>query len=297
MGLERQAKVREGDLSRSGLFVRFDVPVGEPGAVCFLRVKSRDRLVRVEAEARVIRVDRCDDLLHGTRVNGAAFEFLCHQEGVQEQLDELFDHVVRSRAGTADRASISGLSVETGWRLKKGERIRVEVPSPSGGTVKVEGRAVRSRQRSSGDFRTRIEVLDEEPNAETEDDTLGLRDALALATSPPASGDAHLSGELSHVPLTSVLAVAGFERLTGELRLSRGLAQAVVYLREGQVVDCDGTLPEQSPRECLTELFGWAEGVFQLTVCPCDRPDRIGIPTTALLLDLARSLDENKRVA
>lgn len=297
MGLERQPVVREGDLSRSGVFVRLDVPVGEPGAVCCLRLKSRDRLIRVEVEARVIRVDRHDDLLHGTRVSGVAFEFLCVQEGVQEEIDKLFEHVVRSRAGAVDRANVSGLSVETGWRLKKGERIRVEVPSPNGGTVKVEGRAVRSRQRASGDFRTKVELLDEEPASEEADDTLGLHDALAAATHPPPPEKPHLSGELSHVPLTSVLSVASFERITGELRLRRGVERAVVFLRDGQVVDCEGAWPEQDPRECLGELVGWSDGTFELTVTACERPDRVDTPTTALLLELARAADEKKRVA
>ena len=76
-----------------------------------------------------------------------------------------------------------------------------------------------------------------------------------------------------------------------------GLDRAVVYVRDGQVVDCDGPIDADDPQAGLAKLFMWREGRFELSIGACDREDRIGTSTTALLIDLARELDEQKRVA
>ena len=41
--------------------------------------------------------------------------------------------------------------------------------------------------------------------------------------------------------------------------------------------------------------MAWEDGEFQFYVMAVDRPDRLGVPTQGLLLDLAVAADEAKR--
>lgn len=319
VGIDRRAILRRGDIGLDGLFVETDVDPGEPGAIHALRLRSRDKAIRVEVPGRVSRVSRSDDLLRGAVVNGVAFELLPYEPGKRDELAALVLHVARHRSG--DRAvapepeateahgdrSVSGLSIEMGWRLRKGERVRVEVPTPEGGSVTLEGRAVRSRRSRGGSYRTRVEVA--QPSAACVDRSVsGLRDALGGAQRKrhgasrlvplAARCREHLGGELAHIGLPSVLSLAGIERMTGVVQLARGPVTVRLYLRDGDVVDVvDEGDADTAPREVLAELLRWDEGTFSVLLESVDRPDRIGVPTTALLLDLAREHDEQRRVA
>ncbi len=302
MGIERRATIREGDLSLSGLHVRLDAAVGEPGQIYALRLRSRDKAIRLEVPARVVRVERTDDLLSGTKVRAVAFEFLCYEPGKREELSALVLHMARESDAEPEadaEPDVGGLSLETGWQLRKGERVRIEVPSPSGGTMRFEGRAVRSRRKPSGAFRTQVEAMGEAPPLERPEPITGIReslsglDASALRARPQP---VHLSGDLAYLSMPGVLSIVALERFTGELRVTRERDSARVYVRDGQVVDCVGGAG-RAPLDELARLFNWREGRFELSIGACDRADRIETSTTALLLDLARELDEKKRVA
>ena len=52
---------------------------------------------------------------------------------------------------------------------------------------------------------------------------------------------------------------------------------------------------EREPRAHLSALMSWADGEFEFRVEDVDRPDRIGVPTQGLLLDLAVAADEQAR--
>jgi hypothetical protein len=105
----------------------------------------------------------------------------------------------------------------------------------------------------------------------------------------------HLSGLLARIRLPTLCALFDMERLSGELTLRRGDARAVIYVRDGRLVDVDPLEPDVTPRAGIGRLLAWDEGSFEFAVRDVDRPDRIGVSTTALLLDLAREADEAAR--
>jgi hypothetical protein len=63
-------------------------------------------------------------------------------------------------------------------------------------------------------------------------------------------------------------------------------------VNEGRLVDVTPVPEGSSPRAELSRLLAWTEGAFEFFVQPVQRPNRIGVGTTALLLDLAREEDE-----
>ena len=287
--------IRRGDLSLTGLFVELERDVGEPGTVHQLRMRSRDKVVRLDIEGRVARVTRSDDLLHSTLITGVGFKLLAYNAESRSALDRFVSHVAKCRIeelrdDESGEYEIAGLSVETGWPLRKGERVGIEVPSPTGGSVRYEGQAVRSRRGKAGRFRTRVTLTGEAPAPTAQRAVGGIREALTDVPKP------HLSGDLARFSMPTLLTLADLERTTGELRLTHGVERAIVYLCEGRVVDVEG-IGDMSGAQQIGLLCGWTQGHFELFLRQVDRPDLFGIPTTALLIDLARAHDEAQRVA
>ncbi|HJL15562.1 MAG TPA: DUF4388 domain-containing protein [Sandaracinaceae bacterium LLY-WYZ-13_1] len=309
VGVDRRAILRRGDIGLGGLFVETDVDPGEPGTIRGLRLRSRDKAIRVEVPGRVVRVCRSDDLLRGPVVTGVAFELVAYEPGKRDELAALVLHIARRRpseppvAGperAPSEASVRGLHLETDWRLRKGERVRVEVPTPGGESLALEGRVARSRKSRRGTYRARIDLA--ATRAPRDRSIPGVRAALSERPGPrPSRPDAappHLAGDLAQLGLATVLSLAAMERMTGVLRVTRGPAEARLYLRDGDVVDAvDPADRERAPRALLGDLLRWNEGRFALGLGPVDRPRRLGVSTTALLLDLAREHDEARRVA
>jgi hypothetical protein len=311
---ESRVQVRAGDVSPTGLFVELDHEVGAPGELRRLRLGTRDGVRIVELDARVIRVVRSDDLLAGPRIHGVAFEFVLADAEVRRRVDTFVEHLRRgevvplhedtsqrvcptsptSASSTSEalvpnevRDSVpDGLCVrlETPWKLRPGERIRVEVPTETGQRVHVDARAVESRVRKNGRFATRFS-LERGEDEVGERDVSGIR--LALAQRTP-----ELTGDLGSLSLPTVLVLLSMEQLSGVLRLSVG-EDVRVYLRHGCVVDVEG--PGDSPRESLARALERSAGTFSFARRDVNREDRVRASTTALLLDLAREQDENRR--
>jgi hypothetical protein len=102
----------------------------------------------------------------------------------------------------------------------------------------------------------------------------------------------HLSGLLSRIRLPTLCALLDMERLSGHLVLQKGDERVVIYVSEGRLIDVEGMGDSLLPRAKIAKAFNWDEGSFVFDVQPVDRPDRIGVGTTALLLDIAREEDE-----
>ncbi|MFK7987096.1 MAG: DUF4388 domain-containing protein [Sandaracinaceae bacterium] len=293
-GLESRARMRQGDLSESGLFVRMNVDVGEPGAVHGLRMRTRDKVIRIEVPARVVRVERADDLLSGRIVTGVAFEFLAYEPGKAEEIGALVGHVAQDAAVRCDDRAEGG-SVDTAWQLRKGEQVHIEVPSPTGGKLRFEGRAVRSRKTSTGSFRTRFEMTERPSSEPPQAAVQGIRDAMQTPEESVQAATREapdFAGELKALSIPSLLSLVTLERMTGTLTVRRPLGEAVLYLRQGGVVDVELLEDPRPPRALLKEICHWPAGRFELRLGPVDRPDRIETNTTALLLQLARLHDE-----
>ena len=299
VGVERRAVLRHGDISMTGLFVELDHEVGEPGTVHTLKMRSRDKAVCVRTRARVARVTRSDDLLEGARVTGVGFELLAYTAEERAALDHFLAHVgVRPEAPAAGDGAARGvemgvhkMTIQTDWQLRKGERIGIELPSEVGGSVRLEGRAVRSRRSKSGDFRTTVEVLGEAEIPASERAVQGIRELLVPRAPAP-----HLAGDLSRFRAPTLLTLAELERATGELRMMHAGSTVTVYLAEGRVLDAEGLLGE-TVKEQLATACRWERGRFELRLCEVRRADRVGMGATALLLELARLEDEAARAA
>lgn len=287
VGLEPRAVLRHGNLSRTGLYIDIDRDVGQPGDLHRLRLRSRDKKVRLEIDARIVRVVSTDDLMRGRVVSGVGFVMLAYPKAANADLEEFLAHVTQPNQqggeGDSDEAGVGGLSIDTDWQLRKGERVRIEVPTEGGGRVRYEGHAVRSRRNRTGSFRTRVEMAPKDA-------------AMDRPPDPSAEAKPHLSGDISRFRVTTLLTLAEVERISGELRVTREGADAVIFLREGRVVDVvahDGA--DATAR--LSALCLWDTGAFEMILRETRRPDRVGTSTTALLLDLARAEDEAQRVA
>lgn len=136
------------------------------------------------------------------------------------------------------------------------------------------------------------------PGGEGEDEVSRVLDDLfsALIHPPPSVRPKreHLSGLLSRIRLPTLCALFEMERLTGELTLRRDDKKAVIFVREGQLVDVVGEVEGDTPRAQIGKLLAWDDGAFEFVLGPVDRADRVGTSTTGLLLDLAREDDERR---
>ncbi len=224
------------------------------------------------------------------------------------------------------KPSVRAMTIETTWQLAVGDRVRVEIAAPGMSCrVRLEGRATRvtptSASRSGAPFTVDIELQGEVqrprrqgssmtfPAVRPDTDRITLRvddgfsrtlDDLfsALIYPPPASQGRsrrdHLSGSLSRIRLPTLFALFDMERLSGTLVLRREEETATVFIDEGRLVDVEGAHLDLTPRARIGQLVDWEEGVFELSVGAVNRPDRVSMGTTALLIDLAREADERK---
>jgi hypothetical protein len=227
---------------------------------------------------------------------------------------------------TVQKLSVRSLVLETSWAIEPGESVRVDVVAP-GMTrrLRLDGRAVRVVSKAGPPPRYDIEVavqqetkrplrhdssmtfaavtLDSkdvediiEPVSEA-DTTRVLDELLGALILPPEEGPrrstrTHLSGELSRIRLPTLCGLFEMERMTGQLVLRIHGTEERLYLSEGRIVDVEPMAPGEDRRARIGKLLGAADGTFEFSVEKVDRPDRIGVGTTALLLDLAREEDE-----
>lgn len=286
VGIERRSSMRRGDLSVTG--IRFESPpdeVGSAGDVCTLRIVSRDRAVAVEVDARIIRVVRTNDLEEGMRVDEVALEFMPRDEATREAIAMLFVHVARAQIkhdarGLRPARPVHAVVVETDWQIRKGEALTIDLPLEEGGTARFEGHAVRSRPSRKGTYRTHFELERKESSF------VG-----------PLPSHHHMEGDVAQIRASSLLALAAMERMTGILRVHQDHRTIHVFIRDGQIVDAEEPGSEASRRKLIGEACQWERGSFELSLEPVERPDGIGVPTTVLLLQLARFYDEAARVA
>ena len=122
------------------------------------------------------------------------------------------------------------------------------------------------------------------------------RSLIREVTSDSSStGATHLAGRLAQVSMPSALWLLDQEHLSGALEFTRPGEEIVLYLSDGRVIDAESPNQERSPREHISALMAWEDGEFEFRVETVDRPDRIGVPTQGLLLDLAVASDEAAR--
>jgi cytoskeletal protein CcmA (bactofilin family) len=101
-----------------------------------------------------------------------------------------------------------------------------------------------------------------------------------------------LSGALEHAGIASLLTLLEMERRTGVLELRSRLGLSQLVLRDGFVVSA---LVDGSPVptcDVVSQYLGWNGGRFVFRVGDLGAADEVGVPTTLLLLEAARRIDE-----
>ncbi|MSP61566.1 MAG: DUF4388 domain-containing protein [Myxococcales bacterium] len=325
-GVDDTPQLRTGNLGVTGVAFEVDRRVDEVGSVQWLHIASADHGQAVDVIARIIRVVVLDDQPGGLFRAAVAFEFMperceiCQaierlvrkvvsqgQHGVEINVDHRFEAKLSREAEERDGAVVRRLSVrrlvlQTNWPLTVGESVRVEIPLPAGaGSIRFEGAAgrVTPGERAGGEQSFVVEV--EIRGGERHGPSSGPSEPADLVTEllvpsydqTIVSRKEHLTGQLSRIRVPSLLSLFEMERMSGVLRLSRGDQDALIHVLAGRLIDVEaGGRP---PKEVLARLIQWDEGVFEFTLGAVERPDRIGMSTTALLIDLARAADEASR--
>jgi len=229
---------------------------------------------------------------------------------------------VRSWRGTArteqgDHAaelqemSPRGMAIETDYPVEIDSVIRLEMPGPVQGVRPSFAGQVTScaPMREKPGRRERYRVLvrfdlhagglpSRTPAGESIDGAFEALLNVATSLAPPSDASLrtrHLAGELSRISLLSVLTLCQIERVTGVLCLQSGTSTIRAFVRQGDLVDASVEGRDVHPRAALKEVLLWHDGSFEMTFEPVERENRMGAPTSALLIDLARELDEAGR--
>ena len=105
--------------------------------------------------------------------------------------------------------------------------------------------------------------------------------------------EAGLRGRLEQFGLATVLTFLDLERRSGELVLVAGDKVGRLWLRRGQVLRARIQGSRRVNRAAIYELMGLDHGLFSFTQMDLEAaPDEIGAPTTLLLMEAARRIDE-----
>jgi DNA-binding response OmpR family regulator len=108
------------------------------------------------------------------------------------------------------------------------------------------------------------------------------------------SGKAGFEGDLEQMSFATILTVLEMERNSGIL-LFKSHREGCLYLQNGSVHDVrfeDDSGPVG--KEAIYDMLSWRSGKFEFYYMEVEREDRVNTPTTALLLEGARRLDETK---
>jgi uncharacterized protein DUF4388 len=108
-----------------------------------------------------------------------------------------------------------------------------------------------------------------------------------------SGNDAGLRGRLEQFGLATILTFLDLERRSGELRLFGEKGVGRLWLRAGRVVSVRIEGSRRVNRAAIYELLTWERGLFAFTQANLAAAvDEIGAPTTLLLLEAARRVDE-----
>ena len=109
---------------------------------------------------------------------------------------------------------------------------------------------------------------------------------------------ASLHGGLDQIGLGTLLTILDMERRSGLLLIRRQGELGRLWLSRGCVVRgrVDGLI-SRSGKPAIYYLLGWDDGRFEFSAGDIDIPDEIDTPTTYLLMEAARRLDEASAAA
>jgi hypothetical protein len=290
-------RLRQGNISVTGVYYEGERNSGDVGTVQWLYLSATEQGQAVEVMARVVRVGQLDDVRQGIVPVGMALEFMPSNAQQRQALQDLVQQLsVLRREGVLSepapddsaRPPIQVVHLETEWDLSVGEPVLFDLRIRQKGARSFEGRVVEVAPIGENRFGVSVEVLQEFGTTEDAKAT-----ADTLFTGMEGLSREQLAGALDRIRLGSLLSFFELERISGELSLNRGSDVAILYIMDGQLVDVVGLDDQLMPRQQLAKLVTWTDGSFEFSVKEVERADRIGINTTALLLELA--MTENGR--
>lgn len=325
-GVDAQPVHRTGDLSVTGVFVESDSAPGILGDTMALHLATEDQRCSTRVVGRVVRLLQSQDIWRGDVVSGVAYQFMpatavernaiehlvLHAARTQVQdrqdveVEHRFDAMVDSGAehsgqATVHRVNLGGMSLETTWRVDPGQVVRVEIPTPDGGSVQFAGKAAQVRENQWEKYEVDVEFEAADEGLELQP---GLGESMEAAvttfiermivpTAPPPKSPGDLAGNLSAIRPPTLLSIIELAQMTGVLHLRRNSETGDVYFRDGQAVDVEINADRQeSVREALVILCCWEHGTFEFRCQPVERECRLDMRTSAVLIDLARIQDE-----
>lgn len=113
---------------------------------------------------------------------------------------------------------------------------------------------------------------------------------------PGTSASPGLRGNLVDIGLGTLLSLFEFERKSGILLVLHDGEIARIFVAEGKLLKVESNAQNGStrPKDRLMRLLDWREGQFEFTPAAIGGRDEIGVTVTALLLEHARTRDEEK---
>lgn len=111
---------------------------------------------------------------------------------------------------------------------------------------------------------------------------------------PGLASNPGLRGSLVDIGLGTLLSLFEFERKSGVLLLIRAGEIARIFVAEGKILKVESSAPNGAPRpkDRLMRLLDWREGHFEFTPAVIGGRDEVGVTITTLLLEHARTRDE-----
>jgi len=117
-----------------------------------------------------------------------------------------------------------------------------------------------------------------------------IKRSLSCSISARKMGDKEIQGKLSRVPLVDILQMLHMSRNEGELNLTNGDMQGVVYVQDGEIYNAACGKVEKE--KALFRLLSWKDGIFEFRPLMLEVERKIECGTDHLLMEAMRQLDE-----
>jgi CheY-like chemotaxis protein/Tfp pilus assembly protein PilZ len=125
------------------------------------------------------------------------------------------------------------------------------------------------------------------------DEELVIRVHRVVAPIAPIANPG-LRGNLLDIGLGTLLSLFEFERKSGILLMLRSGDIARVFVSDGKILKVEASSVNGTPKQRLMNLLDWHDGSFEFSPCAIGGRDEIGTTVTQLLLEHARSSDEER---
>jgi two-component system, chemotaxis family, chemotaxis protein CheY len=121
-----------------------------------------------------------------------------------------------------------------------------------------------------------------------------------ITTPSPLAGPG-LRGSIVAIGLGTLLSLLEFERKSGVLLVLRRDELARVFVADGKILKVETTtghgVPKDRPKDRLMRLLDWRDGQFEFSPAEIGGRDEVGLSVTQVLLEHARTRDEERTPA